>query len=55
VKENLNKGDGKVRRGESRKLILPVLLEDGKLTLKELEERIFTYTYHFHAFGYTLA
>jgi len=54
VKENLNKGDGKVRRGESRKLILPVLLKDGKLTLKELEERIFTYTYHFHAFGYTL-
>jgi len=54
VKENLNKGDGKVRRREYRKLILPVLLKDGKLTLKELEERIFTYTYHFHAFGYTL-
>ena len=54
MKENLNKGDGKVRRGEYRKLILPVLLKDGKLTLKELEERVFTYTYHFHAFGYTL-
>ena len=53
MKENLNKGDGKVRRGEYRKLILPVLLKDGKLTLKELEERVFTYTYHFHAFGYT--
>ena len=53
MREDLSKGVGKVRRSEHRKLILPVLLKDGKLTLKELEERTFTYTYHFHAFGYT--
>ena len=49
----MSKGVGKVKRSEHRKLILPILLKDGKLTLKELEERTFTYTYHFHAFGYT--
>ena len=53
MREDLSKGVGKVRRSEHRKLILPVLLKDGKLTLKELEERTFTHTYHFHAFGYT--
>ena len=52
MREGLNKGVGKVKRSEYRRLILPVLLKDGKLTLKELEERVFTYTYHFHAFGY---
>ena len=53
MREDLGKGVGKVRRSDYRKLILPILLKDGKLTLKELEERAFTYTYHFHAFGYT--
>ena len=53
MREDLGKGVGKVRRSDYRKLILPILLKDGKLTLKELEERVFTYTYHFHAFGYT--
>jgi len=52
VREDLGKGVGKVRRSDYRKLILPILLKEGKLTLKELEERVFTYTYHFHAFGY---
>ena len=52
MREDLGKGVGKVRRSDYRKLILPILLKEGKLTLKELEERVFTYTYHFHAFGY---
>jgi len=53
VREDLRKGVERVRKSDYRKLILPILLKDGKLTLKELEERVFTYTYHFHAFGYT--
>jgi len=31
-----------------------VLLKEGSLSLKELEERTFAFVYHFHGFGYSL-
>jgi len=44
----------KHRRSDFQKYILVVLLKEGPLSLKELEERTFAFVYHFHGFGYSL-
>jgi len=41
-------------RGDFQKFILMVLLKEGSLSLKGLEERTFAFVYHFHGFGYSL-
>ncbi|MCD6242070.1 cation transporter [Candidatus Bathyarchaeota archaeon] len=44
----------KHKRASFSRFILMVLLEEGPLNLKELEERAFIFVYHFHGFGYSL-
>ena len=46
--------DRKQLVGDYYKLILMALLNEGPLSLKELEERTFAFVYHFHGFGYSL-
>jgi len=44
----------KHKRASFSRFILMVLLKEGPLNLKELEERTFIFVYHFHGFGYSL-
>jgi len=44
----------KHKRASFSRFILMVLLEEGPLNLKELEERAFIFVYHFHGLGYSL-